>query len=59
MSQGPWHVKPSEMRRTLQTLRQVGLHVRAVEVTKDGIKITVGEAGETDQENKPNKGEWD
>jgi hypothetical protein len=60
MSQGSWHIKPSEMRRTLETLRQVGLHVRTVEVTKDGIKIAVSETAETNQQDKkPNKGEWD
>ena len=60
MSQGSWHIKPSEMRRTLETLRQVGLHVRTVEVTKDGIKIAVSETAEaTDQQGDKPKSEWD
>ena len=58
MSQGAWHVKPSEIRRTLETIRQVGLHVRSVEVTRNGIKIAVSETAEIEQDNKP-KGEWD
>jgi hypothetical protein len=59
MSQGSWHIKPSEMRRTLETLRQVGLHVCTVEVTKDGIKIAVSETAETDQQDNKPKSEWD
>jgi hypothetical protein len=48
------------MRRTLETLRQAGLHVRTVEVTKDGIKIAVSEAAETtDQQGDKPKNEWD
>jgi hypothetical protein len=58
MSQARWHVKPSEVRRMIETVRQAGLHVRAVEVTRDGIKIAVSETVEIEQDNKP-KSEWD
>jgi hypothetical protein len=58
VSQGCWHIKPREIRRTLETIRQVGLHVRSVEVTRRGIKIAVAESAEIEQDNKP-KGEWD
>jgi hypothetical protein len=47
------------MRRTLETIRQVGLHVRSVEVTRDGIKIAVSETAETEPDNTKPKGEWD
>jgi hypothetical protein len=58
MSQGAWHVKPSEVRRMIETVKAAGLHVKAVEVTKDGIKIETSETAEMEQDNKP-KGEWD
>jgi hypothetical protein len=58
MSQGFWHVKPSEVRRMIETVRATGLHVKAVEVTKDGFKIAVSETAEPEQQDKP-KGEWD
>jgi len=36
------------------------LHVRTVEVTRDGIKIAVSETAETDQQdNTKPKSEWD
>ena len=57
MSQGCWHVKPSEIRRMIETVKAAGLHVRAVEVTKNGIKVETSEKAETEQD-KP-KGEWD
>ena len=53
MSQGCWHIKPSEIRRTLETIRQVGLHVRSVEVTKDGVKIAVTEHDKVDDAETP------
>ena len=60
MSQGSWHVKPSEVRRMIETVKQAGLHVRTVEVTRDGIKIAVSETAETDQQdNTKPKSEWD
>jgi hypothetical protein len=59
MSQGCWHVKPSEVRRMIETVKQAGLHVRAVEVTRDGIKIAVSETAEIEQDNNKPKGEWD
>jgi len=42
----------------IETVKATGLHVRAVEVTRDGIKIAVSETAEIEQDNKP-KGEWD
>jgi hypothetical protein len=45
MSTGCWRIKPSEMERTLKSIRSVGLHVRSIELAADGtIKITVSEA---------------
>jgi hypothetical protein len=48
-----------EFRIKLRTIWPVGLHVRMVEVTKDGIKIAVSEAAETDQQDNKPKSEWD
>jgi hypothetical protein len=53
MSSGCWRIKPSELERTLKSVRSVGLHIRSVELTTDGaIKITVGESeiGQPDPE---------
>jgi hypothetical protein len=48
MSTGCWRIKPSELERTLKSVRSVGLHVRSVELAADGaIKITVSDS-ETD-----------
>jgi len=58
VSTGTWHVKPSEVRRMIETVQAMGLHVTAIEVTKDGIKIAVSETTEIEQDNKP-KGEWE
>lgn len=45
MSTGCWRIKPSELERTLKSVRSVGLHIRSVEVSADGaIKITVRES---------------
>jgi hypothetical protein len=45
MSTGCWRVKPSEVERTLKSIRSVGLHIRSVELAADGtIKITVAES---------------
>ena len=45
MSTGCWRIKPSEIERTLKSIRSVGLHVRSVELAADGaIKITVTES---------------
>jgi hypothetical protein len=41
MSTGCWRIKPSELERTLKSIRAVGLHIRSVDLTPDGIKITV------------------
>jgi hypothetical protein len=49
MSTGCWRIKPSELERTLKSVRSVGLHIRSVELAADGvIKITVvdSETGE-------------
>jgi hypothetical protein len=58
MSQGAWHVKPSEVRRMIETVKQAGLRVKAVEVTASGIKVTVSETVEIEQDNQP-RSEWD
>jgi hypothetical protein len=59
MSQGCWHVKPSEIRRMIETVKATGLHVTAVEVTKDGFKIETAETAEIKQDNTKPKSEWD
>jgi hypothetical protein len=61
MSQGHWHIKPSEIRRIIETVKQSGLHVRTVEVNADGFKITVSETVvTTDPQNNTNRrSEWD
>jgi hypothetical protein len=61
MSNNPWRVKPSEIARTVKSVRATGLHVRNIEVTRDGtIRVSVGElpvphVGETTVE----PDEWD
>ena len=53
MSTGCWRIKPSELERTLKSVRSVGLHIRSVELAADGaIKITVSdsETGESASE---------
>ncbi len=53
MSAGCWRVKPSEVERTLKSIRSVGLLVRSIELAADGsIKITVTES-ETSETNTP------
>lgn len=48
MSTGCWRIKPSELERTLKSMRSVGLHIRSVELAADGaVKITVCDS-ETD-----------
>ena len=45
MSTGCWRIKPSEVERTLKSIRSVGLHIRSVELAADGaIKITVSDS---------------
>ena len=45
MSTGCWRIKPSEIERTLKSIRSVGLHIRSVELAADGtIKISVSES---------------
>jgi acetolactate synthase regulatory subunit len=45
MSTGYWRIKPSEIERTLRSIRSVGLHIRSVELAADGtVKITVNES---------------
>ena len=45
MSTGCWRIKPSELERTLESVRSVGLHVRSVELAADGaVKISVSDS---------------
>ena len=46
MSTGHWRVRPAELERMLASVKKAGLHVTAVEVTADAIKISVGETNE-------------
>ena len=61
MSRGVWHLRPSEVRRMIETVKAAGLHVRTVEVNAEGFKITVSETVETtdQQDNTKPKSEWD
>ena len=44
MSTGCWRIKPSELERTLKSIRSVGLTIRNVELAADGaIKVTVSD----------------
>ncbi|MDA9424034.1 hypothetical protein [Bradyrhizobium sp. CCBAU 53380] len=44
MSAGDWRVKPSEVERTLKSVKKAGLRVTSVEVSADGlIRIMVAE----------------
>jgi hypothetical protein len=53
MSAGHWRIKPSEIERTLKSIKSVGLHVQSIELAADGtIKITVTEA-ETNKSDAP------
>jgi hypothetical protein len=45
MSTGCWRIKPSELERTLKTIRSVGLAIRNIDLAADGaIKITVSDS---------------
>ncbi|WP_156944566.1 hypothetical protein [Bradyrhizobium sp. Ec3.3] len=49
MSTGSWRIKPSEVERTLKSIRSVGLQVRSVELAADGtikIAVSASETGE-------------
>ncbi|WP_407122697.1 hypothetical protein [Bradyrhizobium sp. STM 3561] len=44
MSQGTWRVRPSEIARTIRSVRSSGLPVRNIEITPDGtVRIFVGD----------------
>lgn len=45
MSTGSWRIRPSELERTLKSVRSAGLHIRSVELAAaDGtIKITISD----------------
>lgn len=46
MSTGCWRIKPSEIERTIKSIRSAGLNVRTVELAPDGtIKVTVDSVG--------------
>ena len=59
MSKGCWHVKPSEIQRMLEAVKKAGLHVTAIEMTQDGIKVKVSETADANRDAKPEPGEWD
>jgi hypothetical protein len=45
MSTGCWRIKPSELERTLKSVRSVGLHIRSIELAADGaIKIIISDS---------------
>ncbi|MDA9399831.1 hypothetical protein [Bradyrhizobium sp. CCBAU 45389] len=62
MSTGPWRARPREITRTVKSVQSTGLHVRNVEVTRDGtIRVNIGkpnEAGDADNTNQE-PDEWD
>jgi hypothetical protein len=43
----------------IETVKQTGLHVKQIEVTRDGIKIAVSETAEPDQQDTTPKSEWE
>jgi hypothetical protein len=51
MSSGSWRIKPSELQRTLESIRKAGLHVKCVEVIGGAVKINVVES-ETDPDTR-------
>jgi hypothetical protein len=54
MSTGSWRVKPSEIERTLKSIRSVGLHVRMIEICPDGtVKVNVTEQDKADDAETP------
>jgi hypothetical protein len=61
MSHSQWRIKPSEIARTVRSLQKAGLHVRNVEITRDGtIRVSVTEPEALlEDATKPEPGEWD
>ena len=62
MSKGRWHVKPSEIVRTVKSVRATGLNVQSVEVGVDGaIRVTVREPGKLGDQlaSTDSANEWD
>jgi hypothetical protein len=54
MSNGSWRIRPSEIERTLRTIRSVGLHIRVIEVCPDGsVKVSVTESDKADDAETP------
>lgn len=44
MSQNPWRVRPSEIERTLKSVRSSGLPVRNIEIESNGtVRIHIGD----------------
>jgi hypothetical protein len=44
MSNQPWRIKPTEIIRAIKSVQQTGLHVRDVEIGRDGsIRVHVSE----------------
>ena len=44
MSTGHWRIRPTELQRTLETIRKAGLQVKTVEVCDGTIRIDVTDA---------------
>ena len=54
MSRSSWRIKPTEVERTLKSIRSVGLHVRMIEVCPDGtVKVNVTENDKVDDAETP------
>jgi hypothetical protein len=60
LSTGEWRVKPSEIKRTVKSVQSLGLHIRNIEVSPDGmIRVNVAEQAQPLEREKHDPGEWD
>lgn len=60
MSKGQWLFKPSDVKRTIETVQAKGLEVRGVEIGKDKFTVLTGKPAESgDGESDNGKNPWD
>jgi hypothetical protein len=59
MSRGQWSVRPTEVKRAVKTLHELGYAVCGVVFTKDGFTITTGKPGAAGAANGNTANEWD
>jgi hypothetical protein len=59
MSKGPWQVRPSVLRRTINGMKSAGLQIERMEVTPDGrLVITPKPETVIDAQPTDNTDEW-